>query len=93
MQIGSSQAIDNPRLAEIIRRHLELHAITEVETDKALAHLTGNMGQHHLVIRKLYAKHRSGENRDDFTFDWDGRFIGHAKQNLVSAVSFQGLEA
>src|ERR1700730_259933 len=49
-----SQTVDNPRFAEIVRRHFELHAITEVETDKALPHFTGNMGQHHLIIGKLY---------------------------------------
>jgi hypothetical protein len=74
---GSPQTINDPGFAQIVRGHLKLHAIAEVEPDKTLPHLARNMGKDHLAIGKLYAKHRSGENRDDFTFNWDGRFIGH----------------
>jgi hypothetical protein len=83
----SSQTVNDPRFAEIIGRHLQFHPIAEIESDKALSHFAWDVRKYHLVIGKLYAKHRSRENWNYLTFDWDRRFIGHGKQNLVWAMS------
>lgn len=79
---GLPQTIHYPCFAEVIRRHLEFHAIAQVESDKALAHLTGDMRKHHLVVGQLDTKHRSRKDRDNFTLDWNGWFVGHDKLNL-----------
>jgi hypothetical protein len=77
------EAVDNPGFAQIIGRHLELDPVAQVKPDKALSHLARNVGEYHLLIGKLYSKHCSRKNRDDFTFDWNGRLSGHGKLDLV----------
>jgi hypothetical protein len=77
------EAVDNPGFAQIIGRHLEFDPVAQVKSDKALSHLARNVGQYHLLIGKLYSKHCSRKNRDDFTFDWNGRLSGHGKIYLV----------
>src|SRR6516162_10293169 len=37
------------------------------------------MGQHNLIVVKLYPEHCSREDGYDFTFNWDSRFGGHGR--------------
>lgn len=39
------------RLAEVVGRHLDVHAVTHADADEMLAHLAGNVGEDFVAIR------------------------------------------
>src|SRR5258706_5172801 len=65
-----TDAPHDARLVQIVLRHLHLHAITDGETDEALAHLAGNGRQHLMLVVQFDAKHGSRQNGLDATFDF-----------------------
>src|SRR2546421_322031 len=52
-----TQPIDNPGLIEIVRRHLELDPVAGGQADETLSHLSGNVGEHEMVICKFDSEH------------------------------------
>jgi hypothetical protein len=66
-----AQSINDARLLQIVGRHLELDAITGRKANESLAHFSGYMCKHQMLIREFNAEHCSGKYTDDFTFGYD----------------------
>ena len=45
------------RLAEIVRRHLDVDAVADVDADEIFAHLAGNMGEDFVAVGQGHSKH------------------------------------
>jgi hypothetical protein len=80
---GLTEPIDNSRLLKIVRGHLELNAITGRETNKPLAHFSGYMRKHQMLVCKFDAEHSSGKYADDFTFGYDWGVGWHGREWLL----------
>lgn len=72
-----TEAIDDARLAEIVRRHLQLYAVAIGETDEAFPHLARDVGEDEVLIAELYAEHGSCEHGGDSAFSFDNFFCCH----------------
>jgi hypothetical protein len=70
-----SETINDAGLVHIVRRHLDLNAITDDETDEFLAHLTGDVSQHFVAVFQLHAEHGSCKNGGNGAFQLDGFFL------------------
>lgn len=79
-----SEAVDDPSLGQIVRRHFQLYAIAVGETNEAFAHLPRNMRENTMLVAELDAEHGSGEDGGDFTFSFDNVVNWH-KQDTASA--------
>lgn len=47
----------NTRLAQIVRRHFNIHFVSDTDPDKILAHFARNMGQYFVAVGQRHAKH------------------------------------
>src|SRR5688572_29634720 len=68
---GSTQAIGDAGLGDVIRRHLHLHLVTHDKTDEALPHLARNVGENLVTTGQLNAELGAGKHRGDRTIDFD----------------------
>src|SRR5580698_7470096 len=65
-------AIYDSAARQIVGRKLHRHTISRQNTNKILAHLPGNMGQHLVLVFQLHAKHRVRQRLDHGSHDFDG---------------------
>ena len=56
------EPINDTRLVDIVRRHLEFYTIANRQANKTFAHLSGNVREHETLVRQRNAKHRAGKN-------------------------------
>jgi len=71
------EPIDDPRLVQIVRRHLDLHPVTESESDETLAHFARDVGEHLMLVCEGDAKHRAREHSGDGSVGFDDFFNWH----------------
>src|SRR5580700_586051 len=65
-------SVNNPAARQVIRRKLHRHAISRQNTNKILAHLSRNMGQHLVLIFQLHSKHGIRKRLDHGRHHLDG---------------------
>jgi len=70
------QPVDDPRLVDVVRRHLQLHPVSIRQADEALAHFARDMGENGMLVLQRDAEHGSGKHFGDLTFGFDDLF-GH----------------
>ena len=56
------EPINDTRLFDIVRRHLEFYTIANRKANKTFAHFSGNVREHETLVRQRNAKHRAGKN-------------------------------
>ena len=64
--------------AQIVGRHLHIHAITNADTDEIFAHFAGYVGQHLVSIRQCDAKHGSRQDLSHCPGQFYWFFFGQA---------------
>lgn len=86
------EAVNDPGLVQIVRRHLQLHPIAQSQPDESLPHFPRNMRQDAVFIRELYSKHGAGEDCDDSSFGFDGAFshLGGVRMRMDERAKFRG---
>ena len=72
-----AETVNDAALGEVVGRHLHLHAITIGETNEALAHFSGDVCEHGMLVGELDVEHRSREYVRDLAFDFDCLFLRH----------------
>jgi hypothetical protein len=65
------------RLAEIVRRHLDIHAVAHADADEMLAHLAGDMGKNFVPVGQGHAKHGSRQHLGNRASQFNGFFFSH----------------
>ena len=61
---------------EVIRRQLNLDAVTWENPDVVHAHLAGDVGQDFMAVLEFYSKHCIGERFNDLPLQDDRIFLG-----------------
>src|SRR6185437_16658714 len=69
----------NPRLAEVIRRHLHIHLVADADADEVLAHLARNVREHFVSVGEGHSKHRARENLGHRAGQLNWFFFSHAE--------------
>ena len=75
--VAMSEPINNARLGGVVRRHFHFHSITNCKPNEAFAHLSGNVRENQMLIRKRDAEHGSGQHHLNGTLQFDGFFRIH----------------
>ena len=73
-----AETVDDSGLVHIVGRHLQLHTIARRQPDETLAHLSGNVREHGVIVRQLHAEHRSREHGCDLAFQFNCLFRIHS---------------
>ncbi len=66
---------DDAGLVQIVRRHLELDAITDRKTNPTFAHLAGDRGEHEMFVGQFDTKHRAWQHSVNAAFNFNGFFF------------------
>ena len=78
----SGESKNDPGLVQVVRRHLEFHAVAQREPDETLPHLAGNMSQYLVLVCQLHAEHRAREHGFDFAFGLNRIVNSHKVKNV-----------
>lgn len=78
------------RLAEIVGRHLNVHAIANTDPNEVLAHLAGDMGEHFVTIRQGNSKHGAGQHLCDRSDQFNRFFFWHVTDRIDFAFDATG---
>ena len=63
-----SEAVDDARLVNVVRRHLEFDAIANGKSNKSFAHFSGNVRQDKMLVGQSDPEHGAGKDRHDRSF-------------------------
>lgn len=66
-----SEPVDDARLAQVVRRHFQLHAVAIGQANEPLAHLSGDVRKNAVLVAEFDTEHGSREHGSDFTFGFD----------------------
>ena len=66
---GLSEPINDTCLRDIVWGHLHLNSVSHGQTDKPFPHLSRDMGEDKVLVRKLHPKHGSREYSGNFSFN------------------------
>jgi hypothetical protein len=90
-----SESINDATFARVVWRHLHSYSITNCQSNESLAHLSGDVRQNQMLVRKRDAKHRPGKHHGDGALQFDGFvrihlviFTGSTAGEAVSIPSF-----
>ena len=67
-----SESINDASFARVVWRHLHSYSITNCQANESLAHLSGDVRQNKMLVRKRDAKHRPGKHHRDGALQFDG---------------------
>jgi len=82
--VAISESINNASFGGVVGRHLHFYSITDRKTNKAFAHLAGNVRENEMIVRKRDAKHGSRKHRQDGALQFDSFF---GTRHVVDALS------
>ena len=69
-----SESINDTSFRGVVRRHLHSHSIADCKPNEPLAHLSGYMREHEMIVRERDAKHGPGQDHHDGALQLD-RFL------------------
>jgi hypothetical protein len=79
------ETVDNPGLVKVVRGHLDLHAITDGESDEALSHFARDVGQDDVFVVEFNAEQGTGQHRVNASLEFERFFsdclLLHAGKN------------
>ena len=75
--VAISESINDASFGGVIGRHLHFHSVPNREANETLPHLSGNMRENEMIVRKRDAKHGSGKHRHNGAFQLNGFFRIH----------------
>ena len=74
-RVAMLESINDASFAGVLWRHLHSYSITDCQANESLAHLSGDVRQNKMLVRKRDAKHRPGKHHRDGALQFDG-FLG-----------------
>jgi hypothetical protein len=75
--------VNDPAAREVIRRKLHRDAISRQDADEILAHLSGDVSQHLMLVFELDAEHRVWERLNDSGHYFNGVFLAAVLLRLL----------
>jgi hypothetical protein len=75
---GLFEAVGNPTLGQVVRRHLNRDAVTREHANTVFAHPASRMGNDLVIVHEFDAKGRVREEFDDFAFEFQEFFFSQA---------------
>jgi len=76
----------DPRLAQIVRGHLDIDLVADADADEVFAHFAGNMGEDFMAVWQSDAKHCPGQHLADRPLQFNWLFFGHATAFVATLV-------
>src|SRR3990170_6451593 len=76
-------AIYDPAARQIVGRQLHRHPVSRQDADEILAHLSGDMRQHPVLVLQFHPKHGVGQRFNDRGHHFDGILLGTAGVGLL----------
>jgi hypothetical protein len=64
-RVAMSESINDASFAGVVWRHLHSYSIADCKANESLAHLTGDVRENQVIVRKRNAKHGSRKDRHD----------------------------
>ena len=81
-RVAMSESINDATFARVVWRHLHSYSITNCQSNESLAHLSGDVRQNKMLVRKRDAKHRPGKHHRDGALQFDGFVRIHLVMDL-----------
>ena len=69
----------NPRLAQIVRRHLDIDLVADTDADEVFAHLAGDVGQDLVTVGESDTEHSPRQHLGYRADQFDWFFFGHGQ--------------
>ncbi len=69
-----TEAVDDASFIDVVRGHFHFDTVANGEANEAFAHLARDMSENLMLIGQSNPEHRSRENRQDGSFDFNGFF-------------------
>jgi hypothetical protein len=77
-RVAMSESINDASFGSVVGRHLHSYSITNCQANESLAHLSGDVRENKMLVRKRDAKHRPGKHHRDGALQFDGFVRIHA---------------
>jgi hypothetical protein len=77
--LGLANSPGNPGFMQVVRAHIHLHPVSQVQSDESLAHFPGNGRKHDVLIIQFHPEHCACQDSNDLTFNLDVFFHEFAK--------------
>jgi|GEM_PF-3365519 len=84
-RVAMSESINDASLAGVVWRHLHSYSITDSEANETFAHLSGDVRENKMFVRKCDTKHRPGKHHHNGALQFDGFFGIHLVVDLQGA--------
>src|SRR5229473_2328527 len=75
--------VNDAAARQVVRRKLDSNLVPGQDADEVLAHLSGDVRQHSMLVLELNAKHRVGQWLDHRRHDLDGILLRIARVSLL----------
>ena len=72
---------------QIVRRHLDHHAVADAGADAELAHLAGRVGEDLVIVVELHAEVSVRQHFGDRAVEFQHLFFGHAFPLAISVTA------
>lgn len=72
-----TETIGDAALGQIVGRHLDQHLVAFQHANAVLAHFAGGVGDDFVIVFKLHAEHRAGQQFGHDTGEFEQFFLGH----------------
>jgi len=72
-----TEPVSDARFGQVIRRHLQAHAVADGQAHEMAPHFSGDVGQHLVLVVQDDAEHGSGQNGLNRSFQFNGLFRVH----------------
>jgi hypothetical protein len=83
---NSCSAIGNPRLVQVVLRHLDIDPVADGNADEILAHLAGEVREDLVAIGQFNAEHGAGQHLRDGSGQFDVLFSRHGERQFKSDI-------
>jgi hypothetical protein len=71
----------NPRFAEVVGGHLDIHPVADADADEVFAHLAGDVGEDFVAVGESDTEHGAGQHLVHNSSNLYGLFFGQAIYN------------
>ena len=73
----------DPRLAQIVRRHLDVHLVADANADEILSHFAGDVSENFMTVGQSDPKHGARQNLSHRARQFNWFFLRHLPTNAL----------
>ena len=81
-RVAMSESINDASFGGVVGRHFHSYSITNCQTNESLAHLSGDVRENKMLVRKRDAEHCPGKHHRDGALQLDSFFRIHGWEIL-----------